>query len=138
MSNVEYTKNRHSCYYLKYHLVVVTKYRHPVFENEALKQSLLDLTKRIFESDWNCSIDAINTDNDHIHILFSAPPQVQLSKLINNFKTVTSRLLRKEYVNYLETYYWKPYFWSDSYFIGTVSEVTEQIVTRYIKDQGKN
>lgn len=138
MSNVEYTKNRHSCYYLKYHLVVVTKYRHPVFENEALKQSLLDLTKRIFESDWNCSIDAINTDNDHIHILFSAPPQVQLSKLINNFKTVTSRLLRKEYANYLETYYWKPYFWSDSYFIGTVSEVTEQIVTRYIKDQGKN
>ena len=138
MSNVEYTKNRHSCYYLKYHLVVVTKYRHPVFENEALKQSLLDLTKRIFESDWNCSIDAINTDNDHIHILFSAPPQVQLSKLINNFKTVTSRLLRKEYANYLEIYYWKPYFWSDSYFIGTVSEVTEQIVTRYIKDQGKD
>lgn len=136
MSDVEYMKNRHSCYYLKYHLVVVTKYRHPIFENEALKQSMIDIVTRIFEQEWNCKIDNINTDIDHVHILFSAPPQVQLSKLINNFKTVTSRLLRKEYAEYLSQYYWKPYFWSDSYFIGTVSEVTEQIVNKYIKDQG--
>lgn len=136
MSDVEYMKNRHSCYYLKYHLVVVTKYRHPIFENEMLKQSMIDTAMRIFEQEWNCKIDNINTDIDHVHILFSAPPQVQLSKLINNFKTVTSRLLRKEYAEYLSQYYWKPYFWSDSYFIGTVSEVTEQIVNKYIKDQG--
>ena len=136
MSDIEYMKNRHSCYYLKYHLVVVTKYRHPIFENEALKQSMIDFVTRIFEQEWNCKIDNINTDIDHVYILFSAPPQVQLSKLINNFKTVTSRLLRKEYAEYLSQYDWKPYFWSDSYFIGTVSEVTEQIVNKYIKDQG--
>lgn len=136
MQNIEYMHNRHSCYYLKYHLVVVTKYRHPVLENPELKQSLLDLTRRIFENDWNCNIDAINTDIDHMHILFQAPPQVQLSKLINSFKSVTSRLLRKEYAEYLKDYYWKPYFWSESYFIGTVSDVTEQIVARYTQDQG--
>ena len=27
-----YRTNRHSCYLLEYHLVVVTKYRHPVLK----------------------------------------------------------------------------------------------------------
>lgn len=138
MINADYMRNRHSCYYLKYHLVVVTKYRHSVLENKDLNASLIAMTERLFTQDWNCRIDCINTDKDHIHVLFTAPPQVQLSKLINNFKGVTSRLLRKEYADYLSNYYWKPYFWSNSYFIGTVSDVTEQIVAKYIRDQGQN
>ena len=92
--NVEYKRNRHSCYLLQYHLVVVTKYRHPVIIGE-LKNKLLELTNRIFTENWNCVILQANTDKDHIHILFDAPPQVQLSRLINNYKTVTSRLIRK-------------------------------------------
>ena len=85
--NSLYRTNRHSCYLLEYHLVVVTKYRHPVLKG-AIKVYLLDQTKTIFDS-WHCTIKAVNTDLDHIHILFEAPPQVQLSKLANNYKTVT-------------------------------------------------
>lgn len=77
-----------------------------------------------------------HTDVDHIHILFEAPPQIQLSKLVNNYKTVTSRILRKEFSEELSRYYWKPYFWSDSYFIATVSENTLDVVKNYIKNQG--
>ena len=137
MQNTEYMVNRHSCYYLKFHLVVVTKFRKPLFENENLKQRLIEIATKIIESDWNCNIDSINTDSDHVHITFSSTPQTQLSKLVNNFKTVTSRLIRKEFADYLSKYYWKPYFWSDSYFIGTVSEVTEDIVKKYIANQGE-
>ena len=36
----------------------------------------------------------------------------------------------------LKKYYWKPYFWSDSYFIATVSENTLDLVKNYIKNQG--
>ena len=92
-----YRTNRHSCYLLEYHLVVVTKYRHPVLKG-AIKVYLLDQTKTIFDS-WHCTIKAVNTDLDHIHILFEAPPQVQLFKLANNYKTVTSRLIRKTLVS---------------------------------------
>ena len=53
-------------------------------------------SRSVTESDWNCRILEINTDRDHVHILFEAPPQVQPSKITNSYKTVTSRLLRKD------------------------------------------
>ena len=96
-----YRTNRHSCYLLEYHLVVVTKYRHPVLKG-AIKVYLLDQTKTIFDS-WHC--------------------------------TVTSRLIRKNFSEQLKQYYWKPYFWSDSYFVCSVSDRTESAVKSYIDSQ---
>ena len=130
-----YRRNRHSCYDLEYHLVVVTKYRHPVITG-ALKDRLFEITEDLFSGHWNCRILEKNTDRDHIHILFEAPPQIQLSVLVNNFKTVTSRRIRKEFAEELQPYYWKPYFWSDSYYIGSVSERSHEQITHYIQEQG--
>lgn len=129
-----YRTNRHSCYLLEYHLVVVTKYRHPVLTGK-LKDRLLELSFNVIEDYWKCRILEISTDKDHIHILFESKPQVQLSKLVNNYKTVTSRILRKEFADELSPYYWKPYFWSDSYFIGCVSDRTREAVRFYIQNQ---
>ena len=136
MSNADYRKNRHSCYLLEYHLVVVTKYRHPVITGK-LKDRLIELSHNILEDHWECPISAINTDLDHIHIMFEAAPQIQPSKLVNNFKTVTSRMIQKEFPEFLSKYYWKPYFWADSYFIGSVSDRSHAIIKKYIADQGK-
>ena len=134
MENIDYRRNRHSCYLLEYHLVVVTKYRHPVITGQ-IKTRLIELSKQIIEEYWECKISAINTDKDHIHIMFEAKPQIQLSKLINNFKTVTSRRIRKEFADELKPFYWKPYFWSDSYFVCTVSDRSRDIVEKYIVNQ---
>lgn len=131
-----YKTNRHSCYLLEYHLVVVTKYRHPVLTGK-LKDRLLELSFNVIEDYWKCRILEISTDKDHIHILFESKPQVQLSKLVNNYKTVTSRILRKEFADELSPYYWKPYFWSDSYFIGCVSDRTREAVRFYMQNQGR-
>ena len=134
MKDMIIRRNRHSTYSLEYHLVVCTKFRHKVIVGE-LKTRLLELTKTIFESYWNCRIIEVNTDKDYIHILFEAPPQVQLSKLINNYKTVSARMIRKEFGEFLKPYYLKPYFWSMSYFICTVSERSEEAVKQYIRSQ---
>ena len=134
MEDIDYRRNRHSCYLLEYHLVVVTKYSHPVITGQ-IKTRLIELSKQIIEEYWKCKISAINTDKDHIHIIFEAKPQIQLSKLINNFKTVTSRRIRKEFADELKPFYWKPYFWSDNYFICTVSDKSRDIVKKYIIDQ---
>jgi putative transposase len=133
-NNQIYYKNRHSVFFLQYHLVVVTKYRHPVITGD-LKNRLFEISRSIIDSDWKCNILEMNSDQDHIHILFEAPPHVQLSKLINNYKTVTSRLIRKEFQEFLKPYYLKPYFWSDSYFICTVSDRTEEMISHYIQNQ---
>ena len=69
-----YYTNRHAVYLLQYHLVVVTKYRHKVINNE-LKDRLIEISYSIIESDWKSKIISINTDEDHVHILFETSPQ---------------------------------------------------------------
>ena len=132
----KYRKNRHAVYLLQYHLVVVTKYRHPVIDGN-IKNRLISLSYEIIEGHWKGEILEINTDHDHIHILFEISPQTQLSKLINNYKTVTSRLIRKEFSEELRPYYEKPYFWSDTYFISSVSDTSRKTIEQYIQAQGK-
>ena len=136
MNEDAYMKNRHACYKLEYHLVVVTKYRNPVLVGE-VKEDLFAITRDLLTNSWGCSVRNVNAEADHVHVLFSAPPQVRLSDLVNNYKTVTSRLLRKKHQAFLSKYYWKPLFWSDSYFVGAVSDVNEEIVSLYIDSQGK-
>ena len=128
-----YYTNRHSCFLLQYHLVLVTKYRHPVIR-DALEEELLRYTRHYF-ADRDCPIQALECMPDHIHILFDAPPQINLAEFVNAFKSASSRNIRKKFAGQLRPYYWKPYFWSLSYFIGTVSDRTADAVRRYINDQ---
>ena len=136
MPNIEYKKNRHSIYRLQYHLVVVTKYRHKVI-NKEINQRLKEIAYNIFEKSWNCEIIEIESETDYLHIVFEAYPQIQLSKLVNNFKTVSSRLIRKEFKEHVGKYYWKPFFWSPSYCLLSVGEATIDIIKKYIENQAK-
>ena len=130
-----YNKNRHANYKLTYHLVVVTKYRHHCISKEMMER-LREITKDLFDR-WNCEVVEMNGEQDHIHILFSAPPQINLANTINSYKTVTSRYIRKEFQEELSTYYWKPYFWSRSYMILTTGGATIETITKYIEQQGE-
>ena len=75
------------------------------------------------------------TDRDHIHILFSAKPQTQISKVINSLKSVSARLLFKEFPE-IKTLLWKNNFWSPSYFLASVGEVKLADVKKYVEQQG--
>jgi putative transposase len=80
-------------------------------------------------------VQAIETMPDHMHILFDAYPQLNLAEFINAFKSASSRQIRKSFSPELAQYYWKPYFWSLSYFIGSVSDKTAAVVKNYINNQ---
>ena len=80
-------------------------------------------------------IQAIECMPDHMHILFDAPPQINLANYINAYKSASSRRIRQEYSKQLEPYYWKPYFWSLSYFISSVSDRNEEVTKEYIQNQ---
>ena len=131
----EYYINRHSCFLLQYHIVLVTKYRHPVLTGD-VKTAVYERINYVAES-RGFNILELNGKLDHIHLLIEANPQTSPSELVNVIKTQTSRKARKLYGDtLLKKYYWKPYFWSDSYFIATVSENTLDVVKNYIKNQG--
>ena len=129
-----YYTNRHSCFLLQYHIVLVTKYRRPVL-TEAVKELVYQVIQDIFD-EKDLVILEMNGESDHIHILFEADPFTAPGTLVNVIKTKTSRYARKQYGDtFLKEYYWKPLFWSDSYFATTVSENSLQMVQEYIKNQ---
>ena len=128
-----YYVNRHSCFLLQYHLVLVTKYRHPVIVGD-LEKSLIDYTKQYFEKQ-GLNIIEVNTCNDHIHILFEAPPQINLASFINIFKTASSKVMRSSHEEFLNQYSSETSFWSLSYFVGSVSERSVSAVQEYIQMQ---
>lgn len=131
--NNEFKVNRHSIYNLKYHLVVITKYRKKCINKDILND-LKEIFNRIITSN-NGSILEFNGESDHIHLLFEVPPQVELAKLINNLKTVSSRLIRKQHVEYLKQYYWENVFWSRNYCILTTGGATIEMIEKYIQSQ---
>ena len=133
MNNEEFKSNRHSIYNLKYHLVVITKYRHKCINKEILND-VNEIFKNLIEGK-NGTVIEFNGEPDHIHLLFEAPPQVELAKLVNTLKTVSSRLIRKKHSEYLKKYYWKPVFWSRSYCILTTGGATIEIIEKYIRSQ---
>lgn len=129
-----YYTNRHSCFLLQYHMVLVTKYRHPVIDG-VVKTCLYSKIRSIFK-ERGLEILELNGEADHVHILFEADPLTAPGELANVLKTQTSRFVRKAYgETILKKYYWKPYFWSESYFVTTVGENSLVAVREYIKNQ---
>ena len=124
----------HCVYNLNYHLVLVTKYRRRCMTGPILDR--LEAICRNTAEKWECEVLEFNGEADHVHLLLALTPKVLPSSLVNNLKTVTSRLLRKEFGEHLKKYYWsKPVFWSRSYCILTVGGAPLSVLKQYIEQQ---
>ncbi|MEM7590984.1 MAG: IS200/IS605 family transposase [Cyanobacteria bacterium P01_A01_bin.83] len=124
----------HAAFEIYYHLTLQIKYRHKLITEEMLQR--LESIFRNTLNKWRCNIISFSGETDHIHVLFEAHPSLNLSQLIANLKTVSSRLIRKEYSEYLAKYFWKPYFWSSSYGLKSISKGAEfDVIVRYIQNQ---
>ena len=128
-----YYTNNHSCFLLTVNMVLVTKYRKPVLQGK-VRDYVFALIKETMESE-NIIIREMNGEADHIHILFDYAPDIRLSELINKIKSRTARLVRRDYPVEVGEYYWKPLFWTNSYFLGSVGSNTTEIVIEYIQNQ---
>ena len=87
--------NAHSVFLLHYHLVLVVKYRRQVFDD-----AISGRAKEIFAyiaPNYKITLEEWNHDKDHVHILFKAHPNTEISKFINAYKSASSRLLKKEF-----------------------------------------
>ena len=128
-----YYVNRHSYFLLRYHLVLVTRYRKPVIKDHIEEDLKMYITT--YFNDRGYPVEAMECMPDHVHILFEADPQLEMAKFINALKSASSRYIRTKYHNELSRYFWKPYFWSLSYFVCTVSDRSAEVVKKYIDTQ---
>lgn len=126
--------NSHSVFLLNYHLVLCIKYRRRVL-NDDISQRL----KEIFintSGTYGITLVEWNHDYDHIHLLFRAKPNSDLSRMLNVYKSASSRRIKNEFPE-IRNHLWKEYFWSKSYCLLTTGGATIDVVKRYIETQGE-
>lgn len=115
------------------HLVFVTKYRRNAFTDTMLTRTE-EIMRKVC-ADFEAELKQFNGEQDHVHLLVHYPPKVQLSKLVNSLKGVSSRRLRQEYNTHVRRYLWGGHIWSGSYFAGSCGGAPLTVVKQYIENQ---
>ena len=111
-----------------YHVVLVTKYRNPVFRQGHQRKLMEEGLK------WVCerhSIDLFRYEimDEHVHLFISAPHKYSISKAIQLIKGATSYYIRKMHQP-LRRY---ASFWSRGGMFRSVGNVSAEVVDKYIK-----
>jgi len=130
--NYHNDRGAHSIYNLQFHYVACVKHRRRVLSDD-VSARLKDINLSVAK-EFGITIIEQETDRDHIHILFSSKPTVQVSKLVNSLKSVSARLLFREFPGLREKLY-NGAFWSPSYFLATTGQVTLDVLKRYVENQ---
>jgi putative transposase len=130
---LDYRKGRSVVCSLHVHLVFVTKYRRGVLSDRAM-----EVLRESFEQvcdDFGAVLVESDGEDDHVHLLVEYLPTVQLTKLVNSLKGVSSRMLRKKRFPEVEDKLWGGHLWSPSYFAASCGGAPIDIVRKYIEDQ---
>lgn len=128
-SDNDVRRGRSCVFALHVHLIFVTKYRREVFTSEhleAMEPILQDVC-----ADFEAVLTEFNGEDDHVHLLVEYPPTVQLTKLVNSLKGVSSRRLRQQFS--LRTH--KNHLWSPSYFAASCGGAPLDIIKQYVQQQ---
>jgi putative transposase len=123
----------HATFELKYHLVLVTKYRHKVLTAEMLEHLREHFAELLVS--WRCELIEFGGEPDHVHLLFEAHPALEMAGLVNNLKTASARKLKKPFAEHLKPFYCKPGFWHRAYYLGSVGNASLETVKRYVEQQ---
>ncbi len=134
---MEVSHAKHKVYKIRYHIVVVVKYRKKVLYPDDrisfLKQILSEITER-----YDMKFETIGTDGDHMHLFVNAPPKYSPSTIIRVVKSITGRKIVEKFPE-IKKNLWGGEFWSDGGYIGTVGdEVTATVIRNYILRQGSH
>ena len=124
--------NVSECYY---HIQLTIKYRRSVFQ-ELIEEEMLRIMFG-FKDRYYIDISTVGYDKNHVHILCRFLPKYSGGQVIRLIKSITSRLLFQEFPE-IKRQLWGGEFWSDGYYIGTVSGRGDKVVIEdYIKNQGR-
>ena len=129
---MKFNSGSHSKYRFMYHLVWIPKYRKRILTG-VIKARLEVLFRECAEiNKW--TIEELNIQEDHVHMLIGLKQSISVSKAVQYLKGGSSRVIRKEYPE-LEEFLWGDSFWSDGYFAETVGRVSEDKIRNYIQNQ---
>jgi putative transposase len=115
------------------HLVITTKYRYAVLTRPMVTR-LTDIMTDLC-SQWQCEFVEGNGEPNHYHLLFRYFPQIHLSDFIGNIKSISSRRIRAEFPEIVDSRYWEEVLWSEGYSIEAIGEVKLDVLIQYVRSQ---
>jgi len=131
----EYKSGSHIISDIKIHFVWITKYRYKVIKGQVAVR-LRDLLKQGCDAK-GLKIIKGNVGTDHVHMLLSCPTNLSPSQIMQYLKGRSSHLIQEEFPE-IKKRYWGQHMWARGYFCGTVGQVDQETIKRYIENQGKH
>lgn len=132
-----YKSSNHAKYLLQYHIVLVSKFRRPIFDS-VISNKVEELSREYLES-VNVELIEVKTDVNHIHYVISTPIDVNIRDLLTSLKSYCCTLIYRdqECKHRLRRYYWySNLLFSSGVFVVTVGNNLD-IVKNYVKNQGR-
>ena len=132
---MELRRNTHHVYRLMYHFVWIPKYRHKVFE-EPYRTVLKDIIGKI-GYDYEIDIVELEVPMDHIHMVVRSEPKNSPSDVMQIIKSISAREFFRIHPEIKRKYFWGGKLWTQSYFVETIGNASEEVIRKYVQDQLK-
>jgi len=128
-------RSAHAVHELNYHFVWAVKYRKKVFNTTEIKTKVKEIFYEI-ASQYDLVIEEVNIQSDHVHILLIALPRMSPARIANILKSVSTRLIFKQYPKIKKQHFWGGELWVGGYFVRSAGPgITTQQIKHYIQNQ---
>ena len=117
---------------LKVHLIWIPKYRKRVLTGHVATRARDVLRQIAIEHE----IDSITgkVASDHIHMFIAYRPVHDISKIVQWFKGISSRILLMEFPH-LQKQFWGKHLWARGYMAVSSGNITDEMIQQYIQEQ---
>ena len=126
----QYKRLSHSIWLCKYHIVFCPKYRYKILEGRAEVFVRNNIYRLCGQKD-QLSIEEINIQSDHIHLILSIPPKYSVSEIMGFLKGKLALKLFQEQKD-LSKQYWGKHLWSRGYCVSTIG-LNEEQIRKYVR-----
>jgi putative transposase len=128
---MEYQHSANQVYLINYHIIWCPKRRRKVLVDE-VKARLGEILQQVAQ-EKRVKILALEIQPDHLHLFISCYPQLAVHKLVKALKGRSSYYLRREFPQLRKI----PSLWTNSYFVSTAGNVSNETIRKYIEAQSK-
>lgn len=130
--NKSFAHNAHSVGVSEYHLQWVTKYRYETLSKESHYKDCETAIRNV-ASRHGITIRELGVMSDHVHVVVEVPPEMGPSKVVGLLKGGSSYEMFRSHPNFRFRYP-RGHFWGRGYFYRSVSDVSEETVRRYVRE----
>ncbi len=111
----------------------IPKYRRKVF-SEPYREAMKIIIQKI-GYDYDIDIVELEIPGDHIHMVVRSEPKMSPSQIMQVIKSISAREFFKLYPDIKRRYFWGGKLWTQSYFVETIGNATEDTIRKYVQNQ---